>query len=109
MYAKKIIWIFAICTVPAFMLLKISEAIQVQSWVRAFKKYHEDCGSFPTEQQGLQALREKPKLAPIPDNWKGPYILKTSTYTFSKRQITYKEILEHALTPSIAELTIPPE
>jgi len=31
-----------------------------------------DCGAFPTTEQGLRALREKP--ASLEANWNGPYL-----------------------------------
>jgi general secretion pathway protein G len=33
-------------------------------------------GSYPTTEQGLQALREQPVRAPVPANWRGPYLRK---------------------------------
>jgi type II secretion system protein G len=36
--------------------------------------YRTDNGRYPTNEQGLGALIAKPTLAPIPDNWNGPYI-----------------------------------
>lgn len=36
----------------------------------ALAKYADDCGSFPSEAQGLSALRENPGRV----EWKGPYI-----------------------------------
>ena len=37
--------------------------------------YKHDTGSFPTQEQGLKALVEKPILGPAPSNWGGPYML----------------------------------
>lgn len=42
----------------------------------ALKLYELDNGSFPTTEQGLQALLVKPATNPIPENWNGPYIEK---------------------------------
>lgn len=42
----------------------------------ALKLYELDNGNFPTTQQGLIALRNKPTSAPVPTNWNGPYIEK---------------------------------
>lgn len=41
---------------------------------RALEAYKHDNGSYPTQEQGLKALIEKPKTKPIPMNWNGPYI-----------------------------------
>jgi general secretion pathway protein G len=38
--------------------------------------YEMDNGFYPSTEQGLEALREKPTSAPTPQNWKGPYIKK---------------------------------
>lgn len=42
----------------------------------ALDSYRLDNGSYPTTEQGLQALREKPTREPIPPNWRGPYLRK---------------------------------
>jgi general secretion pathway protein G len=36
--------------------------------------YHN--GTYPSTEQGLKALWEKPIVPPIPGNWKGPYLPK---------------------------------
>lgn len=40
----------------------------------ALKLYEIDNGRYPTTEQGLQALLEKPIAPPSPKNWKGPYL-----------------------------------
>ena len=47
---------------------------QIETFRLALQSYLLDCGQFPTEAQGLQALWEKPTLAPVPSRWEGPYI-----------------------------------
>lgn len=42
----------------------------------ALDAYRLDNGSYPTTAQGLEALWVKPTRAPIPLNWKGPYLRK---------------------------------
>jgi general secretion pathway protein G len=42
----------------------------------ALNSYFLDCGVYPTTEQGLQALWEKPILEPVPKGWEGPYIDK---------------------------------
>lgn len=42
----------------------------------ALDSYRLDNGSYPTTEQGLQALREKPTREPLPPNWRGPYLRK---------------------------------
>jgi general secretion pathway protein G len=38
--------------------------------------YELDAGTFPTTDQGLKALIEKPTSSPEPQAWKGPYLKK---------------------------------
>ncbi len=40
----------------------------------ALRLYEVDNGHYPTTEQGLHALIEKPTSPPTPANWKGPYI-----------------------------------
>lgn len=47
---------------------------QIEQFSAALQTYFLDCGRFPTTEQGLQALWEKPDLYPVPEEWKGPYV-----------------------------------
>lgn len=38
--------------------------------------YELDAGKYPTSEQGLKALIEKPTTSPEPTSWKGPYLKK---------------------------------
>lgn len=40
----------------------------------ALKLYEVDNGRYPTTEQGLNALLQKPSSPPSPPNWKGPYL-----------------------------------
>ncbi|HUV08718.1 MAG TPA: type II secretion system major pseudopilin GspG [Spirochaetia bacterium] len=40
----------------------------------ALDSYLFACGQYPTEEQGLRALVEKPILSPVPAGWSGPYL-----------------------------------
>ena len=42
----------------------------------ALDNFRLDNASYPTTEQGLQGLRDKPTREPIPTNWKGPYLRK---------------------------------
>src|SRR5690606_34563191 len=42
----------------------------------ALKLFELDNGFYPTTEQGLEALVKAPVLAPIPENWNGPYLDK---------------------------------
>jgi len=54
--------------------LKPREYILEAEIHHALLVYKMDTGQYPTEEQGLNALTEKPAIAPVPDNWRGPYI-----------------------------------
>lgn len=41
---------------------------------KALHSYYVDCGTYPTQAQGLEALWVKPHLSPVPDGWAGPYL-----------------------------------
>ena len=40
----------------------------------ALDKYRRDNGAYPTTEQGLGALRERPTRDPLPAVWRGPYL-----------------------------------
>src|SRR5881396_3330353 len=40
----------------------------------ALDNYRLDNGTYPTTEQGLDALQEKPTREPVPLNWRGPYL-----------------------------------
>jgi general secretion pathway protein G len=42
----------------------------------ALDLYELDNGSYPTTEQGLEALTQKSESEPMPPNWKGPYLKK---------------------------------
>jgi general secretion pathway protein G len=49
----------------------------IRSVVQALKLYKLDNGRYPSTEQGLKALVEKPSAAPLPNNWKtGGYLEK---------------------------------
>ncbi len=49
---------------------------QIELLGTALDTYRLDNGAYPTTEQGLQALREKPVQAPVPGSWRGPYVRK---------------------------------
>ena len=49
---------------------------QIELLGTALDNYRLDNGAYPGTEQGLAALREKPTRAPIPANWRGPYLRK---------------------------------
>lgn len=49
---------------------------QIELFGTALDSYRLDNGSYPSTEQGLSALRERPTRAPVPTNWRGPYLRK---------------------------------
>lgn len=49
---------------------------QINQLCSAMQCYFLDCGRFPTSEQGIEALWEKPSFYPVPENWNGPYVDK---------------------------------
>jgi general secretion pathway protein G len=49
---------------------------QIELLSVALDGYRLDNGNYPTTDQGLAALRERPTRAPVPTNWRGPYLRK---------------------------------
>lgn len=49
---------------------------QIEAITTALYAYYIDCGNYPTVEQGLSALWEKPTTSPIPENWGGPYLAR---------------------------------
>ena len=49
---------------------------QIELLSVALDAYRLDNGSYPTTEQGLAALRERPTRPPVPANWRGPYLRK---------------------------------
>lgn len=49
---------------------------QLAGFSLALESYALDCGDYPTEAQGLDALWQEPSLAPVPAAWAGPYLTR---------------------------------
>jgi general secretion pathway protein G len=49
---------------------------QIDLLAVALDSYRLDNGSYPSTEQGLAALRERPSREPVPGNWRGPYLRK---------------------------------
>jgi general secretion pathway protein G len=48
--------------------------VQMKNIEQALKMYKLHNSFYPTTEQGLKALVEKPETEPVPKNWKGPYM-----------------------------------
>lgn len=58
-----------------YEIKRLAAAQDIAVIMTAVKLYRLDNGAYPTQAQGLQALVEKPTIAPIPGNWKdGGYL-----------------------------------
>ena len=51
-----------------------STRIQIRSLDSALSLYRLHNSTYPTSEQGLQALLTKPELGAVPQNWAGPYL-----------------------------------
>jgi general secretion pathway protein G len=73
-----IIGILAAIVVPKFtgQTKKAREAaakLGIRNICMALDRYEMENGTFPTTEQGLKALMEKPTSTPVPRDWNGPY------------------------------------
>lgn len=71
-----IMGLFAYFVLPKFMgqadkAKKTAARAQISSYVTALSAYKLDIGTYPTSEQGLQALRVQPEGVA---NWQGPYV-----------------------------------
>ncbi|GHT79597.1 type II secretion system protein GspG [Spirochaetia bacterium] len=49
---------------------------QIETFCLSLDAYFLDCGSYPSEVQGLSALWEKPHIGTVSQFWNGPYVNK---------------------------------
>lgn len=49
---------------------------QIETFGLGLDAYFLDCGNYPSSDQGLSALWEKPSSEPLPAGWNGPYVNK---------------------------------
>ena len=71
---------------------------QISAFQTALGVYKLDTGSFPTTEQGLQALRAKPDGV---ERWDGPYLPQEIPYDPWGRPYVYKFPGEHGDEPDI--------
>jgi general secretion pathway protein G len=72
--------------------------VQIESFQTALAAYKLDTGTFPTSDQGLQALRTAP---PGVNNWNGPYLPKDVPLDPWGRNYIYKFPGDHGDEPDI--------
>ena len=86
------------------ILGRVSEAktatarTQIELLGLALDNYRLDNGSYPTSEQGLEALQEKPTREPIPLSWRGPYLKKAVPLDPWGQPYIYKSPGEHNST-----------
>ena len=75
-----IVGVIAAVVVAPRLLGQAGKALQAQAAEEiemigiALDTYARDNGDYPSTEQGLSALWEKPEKPPIPINWDGPYL-----------------------------------
>ena len=75
---------------------------QIETLRLALQSYMLDCGRYPTELQGLNALWEKPAISPVPARWDGPYTDRRVPRDPWGNDFVYKNPGENNLPFSIA-------
>ena len=74
---------------------------QIETYKFALQSYYLDCGIYPSREQGLEALFEKPVLYPVPEHWNGPYIDKVVQKDPWGNDYVYSDITTNGLPFSI--------
>src|SRR5262249_25383255 len=74
---------------------------QINSFMTALGAYKLDTGTFPTTEQGLNALRVRPENAP---QWAGPYLPQDIPLDPWGRPYLYKYPGEHGDEPDVISL-----
>jgi general secretion pathway protein G len=83
------------------ILGRVSEAktatarTQIELMGVALDNYRLDNGAYPTTEQGLAALQEKPAREPASPNWRGPYLKKAVPVDPWGRAYSYASPGEH--------------
>ena len=71
---------------------QVAAKAQIELFGTALDAFRLDIGRYPTTEEGLKALREKPSGA---DNWTGPYLPKEIPVDPWKNAYVYKSPGEH--------------
>jgi general secretion pathway protein G len=98
-----IIALFAALVAPTMLKqgdkARVTQAhAQINSFMTALGAYKLDTGTFPTTDQGLQALRVRPENQP---QWAGPYLPKDIPMDPWSRPYLYKFPGEHGDEPDV--------
>jgi general secretion pathway protein G len=98
-----IIALFAAIVAPRMMgradqARRTAAKVQVNNFMTALGSYKLDTGTYPTTEQGLQALRVKPEAV---ENWQGPYLPQDVPTDPWQHPYVYKYPGEHGDEPDI--------
>jgi general secretion pathway protein G len=83
------------------ILGRVSEAnratarTQIELLGLGLDSYRLDTGGYPTTEQGLAALNERPARDPVPLSWRGPYLRKAIPLDPWGRPYVYRSPGEH--------------
>jgi general secretion pathway protein G len=86
------------------ILGRVSEAktatarTQIELLGLALDNYRLDNGRYPTTEQGLSALQDRPVRDPVPPSWRGPYLKKAIPADPWGRPYEYRSPGEHSPT-----------
>jgi general secretion pathway protein G len=89
---------FAGCVRAEYGTKRTAAHTQIITFMTALAAYKLDTGAFPTTEQGLEALREKPESV---KGWQGPYVLKDIPKDPWKNDYVYKFPGDHGDQPDI--------
>ena len=103
MVVVTIIALFAALVLPRMIgqadkARKTAARSQISAYMTALGAYKLDTGVYPTTEQGLQALRNKPQDV---NNWQGPYLQKDIENDPWGHAYVYKYPGEHGDDPDI--------
>jgi len=69
---------------------RASAANEIAALSLALDSYYLDCGMYPSEEQGLDALWAVPVTSPVPSGWFGPYLTKKDIEDSWGREYIYR-------------------
>jgi general secretion pathway protein G len=103
MVVVTIIALFAALVLPRMLgqadrARRASAKAQINAYMTALGSYKLDTGTYPTTEQGLQALRVKPDGV---ENWQGPYTDREISNDPWQHPFVYKYPGEHGDDPDI--------
>ena len=106
MVVVTIIALFSALVIPklfkkADIARQTSARAQINGFMTALGAYKLDTSTFPTTEQGLQALRAQPAGVPL---WRGPYLPQEVPMDPWGRPYVYKYPSEHGDEPEIISM-----